>query len=223
MLESMWKKSNCGERDSASAMARCGASKIEMSWIDADADAGERLEFLHRRRHRHIVVRPDHALDVGRAERLGRGDDAVVLGSGKAWGNWTSGNRPVGAKFAIVSPMPASMKRRLDSGVPPMTLLPWLRSPEDFILAWPVRFLAQAGLVVRFSDALILSCRAGADASVRSSRMLSIWRTAGSSRDADNGRAFPQKWTSGFAIRTCFATGRLRTVQPSSVAIIAAP
>ena len=28
----MWMKSNCGERDSASAMARCGASKIEISW-----------------------------------------------------------------------------------------------------------------------------------------------------------------------------------------------
>ena len=34
MLESMWKKSNCGERESASAIARCGASKIEMSWIE---------------------------------------------------------------------------------------------------------------------------------------------------------------------------------------------
>src|SRR5215470_7893654 len=31
MFESMWMKSNCDERDSASAMARCGASKIEMS------------------------------------------------------------------------------------------------------------------------------------------------------------------------------------------------
>ena len=31
MLESIWMKSNCGERESASAMARCGASKIEMS------------------------------------------------------------------------------------------------------------------------------------------------------------------------------------------------
>ena len=35
MLESMWKKSNCGERDTASAIARCGASKIEISWMDA--------------------------------------------------------------------------------------------------------------------------------------------------------------------------------------------
>src|SRR4051812_17551813 len=32
MLESIWMKSNCGERDSASAIARCGASKIEISW-----------------------------------------------------------------------------------------------------------------------------------------------------------------------------------------------
>ena len=31
MLESMWMKSNWGERESASAIARCGASKIEMS------------------------------------------------------------------------------------------------------------------------------------------------------------------------------------------------
>src|SRR5260370_6771306 len=32
MLESMWMKSNWGERESASAIALCGASKIEMSW-----------------------------------------------------------------------------------------------------------------------------------------------------------------------------------------------
>src|SRR5512143_1918968 len=31
MFESIWMKSNCGERDNASAIARCGASKIEMS------------------------------------------------------------------------------------------------------------------------------------------------------------------------------------------------
>src|SRR5262245_1595101 len=31
IFESIWMKSNCGERDNASAIARCGASKIEMS------------------------------------------------------------------------------------------------------------------------------------------------------------------------------------------------
>ena len=33
MFESTWKKSNSGERDSASAIARCGMTKIEMSWM----------------------------------------------------------------------------------------------------------------------------------------------------------------------------------------------
>ncbi len=50
-----------------------------MSWIDADADAGELLELLHRRHHRHVVVRPDHAADVGAAQRLRRRDDAIVF------------------------------------------------------------------------------------------------------------------------------------------------
>ncbi len=33
MFESIWMKSNCGECEIASAIARCGASKIEMSWM----------------------------------------------------------------------------------------------------------------------------------------------------------------------------------------------
>ena len=45
----------------------------------ADADAGQLLELLHRRLHRHVVVRPDHPAQLGRAERLCGRDDPVVL------------------------------------------------------------------------------------------------------------------------------------------------